>query len=116
MKDIKDSKMSKNAESFDINIEQFLDVSSLKHHGNEYYYYKSPKNAISDTVQSTGRAILSAAATTIGVFVIISFSSTPMLVSFGWLSAVVISFSLVGSLIILPLILFYYAKHEGDEN
>lgn len=77
---------------------------------------KSLKNAISDTVQSTGRAILSAAATTIGVFVIISFSSTPMLVSFGWLSAVVISFSLVGSLIILPLILFHYAKYKEGTN
>lgn len=74
----------------------------------------APREAISKTVQSTGRAILSAAATTIGVFVIISFSSTPMLVSFGWLSAVVISFSLVGALIILPLILFQYAKYRDD--
>lgn len=77
---------------------------------------KRPREAISKTVQSTGRAILSAAATTIGVFVIISFSSTPMLVSFGWLSAVVITFSLVGSLIILPLILFRYAKHRDESD
>jgi len=77
---------------------------------------REPREAISKAFQSTGRAILSAAITTIGVFIIIAFSRSPMLVSFGWLSALVIFLSLMGAIIILPIILFYYAKYKNAEN
>lgn len=71
---------------------------------------KSPKESISVTIKSVGRAISSAAATTIGVFIVLSFSRMPPIVRFGELSAMVIFFSLVSALVVLPSILLTYAK------
>lgn len=77
---------------------------------------QAPRKAMSLTLQNTGKAILSAATTTIGVFLIISLSSSPMLVSFGLLSALVIFLSLVGSLTVLPIILLIYAGHVESKR
>lgn len=73
---------------------------------------KTPAQAISVTLRSTGKALFSAAITTIGAFAIIGFSSSPMLVSFGWLSVLVITLSLIMSMTILPVILMGYASRK----
>lgn len=75
-----------------------------------------PRDAISKTLQGTGRAISSAAITTIGVFLIISLSSSPMLISFGLLSALVIFLSFAGSLVVLPIILLNYARYSDSKS
>lgn len=69
----------------------------------------SPADAISITLNSSGKAMFSAAITTIGAFAIIGFSNSPMLVSFGWLSMLVITLSLITALVLLPIILVHYA-------
>lgn len=71
---------------------------------------ENPEQATSASLRSTGKAIFSAAITTIGAFAIIGFSNSPMLVSFGWLSVLVISLSLVTAMIILPIVLVLYAS------
>ncbi len=75
---------------------------------------KSPEEAISITIQSVGRAITAAAATTIGVFVVLSLSRMPPIARFGQISALVIFFSLVGALLILPSALLAYARWKGE--
>lgn len=71
---------------------------------------KSPEESVKITIQSVGRAISAAAATTIGVFVVLSFSRMPPIVKFGELAALVIFFALVGAMIVLPSILLAYGK------
>lgn len=71
---------------------------------------KSPKKSISITIQSVGRAITAAAATTIGVFLVLSLSGMPPVARFGQLAAMTIFFALVGALIVLPSALLAYAK------
>ncbi|KXB04856.1 hypothetical protein AKJ48_01250 [candidate division MSBL1 archaeon SCGC-AAA261O19] len=71
---------------------------------------KSPRKAISTTIQSVGRAILAAAATTIGVFIVLSLSRMPPVARFGQLAAMVIFFALVGALVVLPSALLAHAK------
>lgn len=73
---------------------------------------KSPEKSISISIQSVGRAIVAAAATTIGVFVVLSLSRMPPIVRFGQLAALVIFFALLGALIVLPSALLAYAKWE----
>lgn len=70
----------------------------------------SPEKSIAITIQSVGRAILAAATTTIGVFIVLSFSRMPPVVKFGQLAAMVILFTLIGALIILPSVLLTYAR------
>ncbi|KXB02833.1 hypothetical protein AKJ43_00180 [candidate division MSBL1 archaeon SCGC-AAA261D19] len=71
---------------------------------------KSPEESISITIRNVGEAITAAAATTIGVFVVLSLSRMPPVARFGGLSAIVIFFSLLGALIVLPSALLAYAK------
>lgn len=73
---------------------------------------KSPEEAISITIRSVGRAITAAASTTIGVFLILSLSRMPPIARFGQLSALVIFFSLVGALLVLPSALLFYARRK----
>ncbi len=74
---------------------------------------RSPEQSVAVTLQSTGKGMFSAAITTIGAFAIIGLSSSPMLVSFGWLSLLVISLSLIMSMIVLPVILVRYASRKN---
>lgn len=71
---------------------------------------KSPEKSISISIQSVGRAIVAGAATTIGVFVVLSLSRMPPIVRFGQLAALVIFFALLGALIVLPSALLAYGK------
>ena len=66
---------------------------------------KEPQQAIRATVMSIGTAMLAAAATTIGVFAVLSLSGMPAMGRFGALTALVIFYGLVAALIILPSVL-----------
>ncbi len=67
------------------------------------------QQAIRVTVTSVGNALLAAAATTIGVFVVIAFSRMPALMRFGTLTALVISYAFIAALVILPSVLVIHA-------
>lgn len=71
---------------------------------------KTPEEAISISVRRVGRAIIAAASTTIGVFILLSFSGMPPIARFGQLSALIILFCLIASLTILPALLISYSK------
>lgn len=71
---------------------------------------KSPEESIATAVRSVGRAILAAAATTIGVFFVLSLSRMPPIGRFGQLAGMVIFFALVGALVVLPSVLLAYAN------
>ncbi|MBS3814938.1 MAG: RND family transporter [Hadesarchaea archaeon] len=75
---------------------------------------KTPEESISITIQSVGRAILAAAGTTIGVFLVISLSRMPAIARFGQLSAMVILFTLISALLVLPSALLAYAKWKEE--
>lgn len=64
-----------------------------------------PQQAIRVTIMSTGTAMLAAAATTIGVFAVLSLSGMPALARFGSLTALVILYGIVAAGVILPSIL-----------
>ena len=64
-----------------------------------------PHQAVRATVMSIGTAMLAAAATTIGVFAVLSLSGMPAMGRFGTLTALVIFYGLVAALVILPSIL-----------
>jgi hydrophobe/amphiphile efflux-3 (HAE3) family protein len=71
-----------------------------------------PREAAGATLASIGTAILSAAATTIGVFAVLSLSGMPAMRRFGILTALVISYGLVAALVILPPILILRGLRE----
>lgn len=64
-----------------------------------------PWQAAAKAVAGVGTAILAAAATTIGVFAVLSLSGMPAMRRFGILTALVISYGLIVALVILPTIL-----------
>jgi predicted RND superfamily exporter protein len=66
---------------------------------------KSPEEAVRATVMSIGTAMLAAAATTVGVFAVLSLSGMPAMGRFGSLTALVILYGLAAALIILPSVL-----------
>ncbi len=76
----------------------------------------SPGKAMSKAIQSVGRGILAAAATTIGVFAVLSLSRSPPITKFGQLSGMVIFFALIGSLVVLPIVLLAFAKWKQTDD
>lgn len=73
---------------------------------------KDPEKAISISIQSVGRAVLAAAATTVGAFLVLSLSRMPPVTRFGQLASLVIFFALVGAMVVLPSALLVYAKRK----
>lgn len=71
---------------------------------------ESPEQAMSTTIRSVGRAIIAAASTTIGAFLVLSLSRMPPVTQFGQLAALVILFSLFSALTVLPALLLAYTK------
>jgi predicted RND superfamily exporter protein len=70
------------------------------------------QEAIRTTVMNTGTSILAAMATTVGVFAVLALSRMPALGRFGSLTAIVIVYSLLAALIILPCIIMFYALRK----
>ena len=70
------------------------------------------RQAIRATVMSIGTAMLAAAATTLGVFAVLSLSGMPAMGRFGALTALVIFYGLVAALVILPSILVFRALRK----
>jgi hydrophobe/amphiphile efflux-3 (HAE3) family protein len=77
---------------------------------------RAPKESIRRTVTSVGRALIAAAATTCGVFLILSLSAMPALTRFGTLSALVIFFALMAALVVLPSVLLVYATRRWKKK
>ncbi len=75
-----------------------------------------PWQAAAKAVAGVGTAILAAAATTIGVFAVLSLSGMPAMRRFGILTALVISYGLVVALVILPTILVLRELGGGSKN
>ena len=67
------------------------------------------QKAIRATVMSVGTALLAAAATTVGVFVVLALSAMPAIMRFGTLTALVISYAFVAAFVILPAVLVIYS-------
>jgi hypothetical protein len=63
------------------------------------------QRAIRTTVMQVGTALLTAAATTIGVFGVLALSRMPAMARFGALTALVIFFAFVSALVVLPSVL-----------
>jgi uncharacterized protein len=67
--------------------------------------------AIRRTVGNVGKALLAAAVTTAGAFLILAFSKLGFLQRFGVITALSLTFALLSSLLILPSILAWRAQH-----
>ncbi|MEM2878922.1 MAG: MMPL family transporter, partial [Candidatus Hadarchaeales archaeon] len=67
---------------------------------------------IHTTVTHVGRALVAAAATTIGVFGILAMSRMPALMRFGTLTALLILFAFISAILILPSIIALWAKRS----
>jgi predicted RND superfamily exporter protein len=69
-----------------------------------------PEKAVSETISHTGGALLIAALTTGMGFGILAFAPMPPQQQFGIILAITITYSFLTSVIILPLVLAYWAK------
>ncbi|MCK5772388.1 MAG: RND family transporter [Thermoplasmata archaeon] len=66
---------------------------------------KGPEDAMADTIYSTGTALLGAAATTALGFSVLMFASFGAFVAFGILTAIMIIYSYIGAIFVLPMLL-----------
>ena len=66
---------------------------------------KGPEDAIADTISSTGTALLGAAATTALGFAVLMFASFGAFVAFGILTSIMIIYSYIGAIFVLPMLL-----------
>ncbi len=66
--------------------------------------------AIRRTVGNVGKALLAAAVTTAGAFLILAFSRVDYMQRFGVITALSLIFALLSSLLILPSILAWHAQ------
>lgn len=66
---------------------------------------KNTNEAIDIVIMNVGKALLTATITTAGAFFIISMSSMPMIFRFGFIAGMVLIFSFLGALFVLPPIL-----------
>jgi predicted RND superfamily exporter protein len=74
--------------------------------------YGNVDDAMKATIVNTGGALAGAAVTTIGGFIILYLAPTDPMRMFGAITAASISFSLIGSIFILPSFLGVYAKRK----
>jgi hydrophobe/amphiphile efflux-3 (HAE3) family protein len=70
---------------------------------------KNTEDAIHAVVLNVGKALMTATVATAGAFFIIGVSSMPILMRFGVLTGVVLVFSFVATIIVLPPILAWYS-------
>lgn len=70
---------------------------------------RSPEQSIRITVMNVGTALLAATATTCSAFGVLLLSRMPTVQKFGGLSALMVIYALVATLLILPSILMVYA-------
>jgi predicted RND superfamily exporter protein len=74
--------------------------------------YGDVDKAMNATIVNTGHALSGAAFTTFGGFIVLFLAPTDPMRMFGAITAVSISFSLIGSIFILPAFLGVYAKRK----
>jgi predicted RND superfamily exporter protein len=71
--------------------------------------------AIATTIQGTGSALLGSAATTAVGFGVLAFALLPMLQQFGTITALMIVYAFLGSVLVLPSLLVLWARYLGPE-
>ncbi len=67
--------------------------------------------AMHETVQNTGAALVGSAATTVGAFAIISTSNILPMSQFGFITAIAITYSFLSAVFVLPSALMIWAKY-----
>ncbi|MBU7023428.1 MAG: RND family transporter [Theionarchaea archaeon] len=79
----------------------------------EFRKSKNADKALDDTVLHVGKALVSATATTSGAFLVLAFSSMPIVTRFGLLVAAVIFLSFLAALFVLPSVLVFYFNRKS---
>lgn len=79
----------------------------------EFEKTKNADTSLENTVLHVGKALASATVTTAGAFLVLAFSSMPVMTRFGSLVAVVIILSFLAALFVLPSVLIFYFKHKS---
>lgn len=72
----------------------------------------SPQQAVATTLRSTGGALAGSALTTLGAFVVLSFSNLPPIRSLGLLGGAGIAFALLAALLTQPGLLVLWARRR----
>ena len=73
---------------------------------------KNEKDAIKVSMRGTGLALLGAGASSISGFSILSFAPMPLFATYGILSAFMITFAMLASVLIVPSLLLIVRKLE----
>lgn len=68
-------------------------------------YEKDSKQALQKTIRSTGNGLLSAALTTMSVFLILSLSSMQVMHEYGLITALIVLYSLLAAIFFLPSVI-----------
>jgi hydrophobe/amphiphile efflux-3 (HAE3) family protein len=79
----------------------------------EFEKSKNADKALDETVLHVGKALVSATATTAGAFLVLAFSSMPIVTRFGLLVAAVIFLSFLAALFVLPSVLVFYFNRKS---
>jgi hydrophobe/amphiphile efflux-3 (HAE3) family protein len=79
----------------------------------EFAQTKDAEKSLENTVLQVGKALTSATATTAGAFMVLAFSSMPIMTRFGSFVAIVIVLSFLAALFVLPSILISYFKRKS---
>jgi len=72
--------------------------------------------ALKKCLENTGLALFAAAATTVGGFVVLVWSTMPPMQQFGTITAMAITFSMISSIFILPSMLRIWARVREDKG
>jgi hydrophobe/amphiphile efflux-3 (HAE3) family protein len=78
----------------------------------EFAKTKDADISLENTVLNVGKALTSATATTAGAFMVLAFSTMPIVTRFGSLVAVVIVLSFLAALCVLPSVLVFYFNRK----
>jgi predicted RND superfamily exporter protein len=72
--------------------------------------------ALKKCLENTGLALFGAAATTVGGFLVLIWSTMPPMQQFGSISAMAIMFSMISSIFVLPSMLRIWARVREDRG
>jgi len=72
--------------------------------------------AVTTTVKGTGGALLGSAATTAVGFGVLAFAVHPPLRQFGTVTAIMIGYAFLGSVLVLPSLLVLWARYRGSDT
>ncbi len=72
--------------------------------------------AMHETVQNTGAALVGSAVTTVGAFAIISTSNILPMSQFGFITAIAITYSFLSAVFVLPSALMLWARYTENKN